>query len=75
MDLDFFEDTWWYEQTWGWKISPDKTFFKKEFHIKIHEDFLSSCINSTGVNKDYFYNKTIYLPFNYENNKLIVYKI
>lgn len=74
MDLDFFEDAWWYEQTWGWKISPDKTFFKKEFHIKIHEDFISS-IKTNSINKEYLYNKTIYLPFNYENNKLILYKI
>lgn len=75
MDLDFFEDVWWYEQTWGWKISPDKTFFKKEFHIRIHEDFLSPFRKVTSTDKKYLYNKTIYLPLNYENNKLILYKI
>lgn len=74
MDLDFFEDAWWYEQTWGWKISPDKTFFKKEVHIRIHKDFISS-IKTSNINKEYLYNKTIYLPFNYGNNKLILYKI
>lgn len=54
MDLDFFEDAWWYERTWGWKISPDKTFFKKEFHVRIHADFISS-IKTTSINKKYIY--------------------